>query len=132
MIHYLCFRSVNEELRQMIKGNDFGGVEDYLSNNPTYNLSAEDQKGNLPFDYTTSPKMADILLQFGVNPHQMSKRLNYFIWTNNKAMINWFLNKQDVDLDVIDDMGETPIFSAIRVNDAETVKLLLKKGASCR
>ena len=117
---------------QMIKDDNWKGVENYLSSHPNYNLSTKDSKGNLAFHYIKTVEMANVFLEFGFDISQMAARLNYYIHEQNEAMIDWMLSISNLDVNVEDSEGETPLFTAIVANDFKTVKVLLLKGASCR
>ena len=131
---FSCINAMNThlQLNQMIKDNDWQGVDDYLSHRPNYRLNARDSMGKTPFDYVKTVQMANVLHKYKIDINQLAPKLNYYIKTQNEPMINWMLSISNLNVNVEDKIGETPLFTAIKENDVKTVRALLKKGASCR
>jgi ankyrin repeat protein len=79
-------------------------------------------------------KIIDTLISNEINMNEKDKHGNTALHlacarTNNSAeIVNLLLSKKS-DLNLVNDMGLTPIKIAIQVNNAETVSLLMKIGA---
>ena len=120
------------ELYSYVKANQIEKVKTYLRTHGNFNLNKQHSNNVVVLQLAKTPSMAELLIGEGANFDLAESRIHVYIQNGNKKMIDWFLSHPNVNVDIPDGLGGTPLFTALKKNDNNTAKLLLQRGANCR
>lgn len=111
--------------------DDMRMVKTLLAN--SFNVNRVNKFGNLCISWSISVKMADYLIEEGVNINYRSKDgltpLHDLIMSSRRDIAKYII-KQGADINAVDNIGISPLMYAIKIEPLTFIEFLIKNGAN--
>ena len=128
------FAAPDKEFIEGIEQNDINFVQNFLNQNPNVDLEDKTENGTVALHHAETIQMQQILLGHGANINAQTEfgfSILHIAISFGAYKMRDFLLEQQIQVNLEDIDGRTPLFYAVANNDLESSRALVNAGGSC-